>query len=66
MKTVIILTGGCLMFGDEMPLKKFLGVCVAMSGIVWYSQLKMAAAAPSSPGAQMSVADKPLLPTSGR
>jgi solute carrier family 35 protein E3 len=35
LKTVIILTGGCLFFGDEMPLKKLLGVCVAMSGIIW-------------------------------
>ncbi len=37
-KTVIILTGGCLFFGDEMPLKKFLGIATAMMGIVWYSQ----------------------------
>lgn len=36
LKTVIILTGGCLLFGDEMPPKKLLGVCVAMAGIVWY------------------------------
>lgn len=35
LKTVIILTGGCLFFGDEMPPKKLLGVSVAMGGIVW-------------------------------
>jgi len=39
-KTVIILTGGCLFFGDEMPLKKFLGIATAMMGIVWYSQAR--------------------------
>jgi hypothetical protein len=32
---VIILTGGCMFFGDDMPPKKLLGVCVAMFGIVW-------------------------------
>jgi len=36
LKTVIILTGGCMLFGDEMPPKKLLGVSVAMAGIVWY------------------------------
>ncbi|KAK9844032.1 hypothetical protein WJX81_002459 [Elliptochloris bilobata] len=44
-KTVIILTGGCMFFGDEMPLKKFLGIATAMMGIVWYSQLKLQQAA---------------------
>ncbi|EIE22332.1 hypothetical protein COCSUDRAFT_6302, partial [Coccomyxa subellipsoidea C-169] len=37
-KTVIILMGGCMFFGDEMPLKKLAGISVAMSGIIWYSQ----------------------------
>eukprot|EP00879_Flechtneria_rotunda_P019748 GHRR01020752.1.p1 GENE.GHRR01020752.1~~GHRR01020752.1.p1 ORF type:complete len:315 (+),score=67.90 GHRR01020752.1:650-1594(+) len=35
LKTVIILTGGCMFFDDEMPLKKLLGVAVAMAGIAW-------------------------------
>jgi solute carrier family 35 protein E3 len=35
LKTVIILTGGCLFFGDEMPLKKLAGIAIAMAGIVW-------------------------------
>lgn len=34
-KTVLILSGGCLFFGDEMPPKKLLGVAVAMGGIIW-------------------------------
>jgi len=38
-KTVIILMGGCMFFGDEMPLKKLAGISVAMCGIVWYSQV---------------------------
>ena len=40
-KTVIILTGGVLFFGDTMPLKKLGGNSVAMCGIVWYSQIKL-------------------------
>ncbi|KAI8465511.1 MAG: triose-phosphate transporter family-domain-containing protein [Monoraphidium minutum] len=43
LKTVIILTGGCVLFGDTMPPKKLLGVGVAMLGIVWYTQLQLAA-----------------------
>lgn len=38
-KTVIILSGGCLFFGDAMPPKKLLGICLAMVGIIWYSQV---------------------------
>lgn len=38
-KTVIILMGGCMFFGDEMPLKKLAGISVAMLGIIWYSQV---------------------------
>ena len=45
-KTIIILTGGCLIFGDAMPVKKFLGVCLAMGGIGWYTQLKLVAPQP--------------------
>ncbi len=38
-KTVIILSGGCLFFGDSMPPKKLFGIGVAMVGIIWYSQV---------------------------
>lgn len=41
LQTVIILTGGCIFFGDEMPMEKLCGILVAMSGIVWYSLLKL-------------------------
>ncbi len=44
LKTIIILSGGCMFFGDTMPLNKLAGVCVAMGGIVWYTQLKLQAA----------------------
>jgi len=40
-KTVIILTGGVLFFGDTMPPKKLGGIAVAMIGIVWYTQIKL-------------------------
>ncbi len=42
MKTLIILTGGCLFFGDLMPPKKLAGVAIAMAGIMWYTHLKIA------------------------
>ena len=34
-KTVIILAGGVLLFGDTMPLKKLSGIGLAMIGIIW-------------------------------
>lgn len=40
-KTVIILAGGVLLFGDTMPVNKALGIGVAMLGIIWYSQIKL-------------------------
>lgn len=41
MKTVLIVSGGVLIFGDSMALKKLGGLCIAMSGIIWYSHIKM-------------------------
>lgn len=41
LKTVIILTGGVFMFGDSMPMKRLMGISVAMMGIGWYTQLLM-------------------------
>jgi solute carrier family 35 protein E3 len=35
LKTVIILTGGCVFFGDIMHWKRFAGIAVAMVGIAW-------------------------------
>ena len=39
-KTVIILAGGYIFFQDDMPLKKLAGIGVAMSGIIWYTQVR--------------------------
>jgi solute carrier family 35 protein E3 len=35
LKTIIILTGGCLIFEDVMSWKRLLGLATAMAGIVW-------------------------------
>jgi len=35
LKTVIILAGGCVLFGEAMPPKKVAGVVLGMSGILW-------------------------------
>ncbi|KAK9842031.1 hypothetical protein WJX81_004974 [Elliptochloris bilobata] len=43
LKTVVILAGGCLLFGEAMPPKKLAGVVLGMCGILWYSYLKMTA-----------------------
>ena len=40
-KTVIILTGGVIFFGDSMSMKKFGGIVVAFIGILWYSKIKL-------------------------
>ncbi|GLC46340.1 hypothetical protein PLESTM_001860200 [Pleodorina starrii] len=40
-KTVLILTGGCLIFGEAMPWKRLLGILVTMAGIAWYTYLTM-------------------------
>lgn len=42
LKTVTILTGGCLIFGDTMSVSKLSGVTLAMLGIAWYSQMQFA------------------------
>lgn len=44
LKTIIILSGGVLFFGDKMPPKKLLGVAVSLGGMMWYSHLKLTAA----------------------
>ncbi len=41
LKTVAIVSGGVMIFGDEISLKKLAGLTFAMSGIVWYSHIKM-------------------------
>ncbi|GLI60906.1 hypothetical protein VaNZ11_003139 [Volvox africanus] len=48
-KTVLILAGGCLIFGEAMPWKRFLGVIVTMTGIVWYSYLTIQQAGKAQP-----------------
>ncbi|EFJ43115.1 hypothetical protein VOLCADRAFT_106985 [Volvox carteri f. nagariensis] len=68
LKTVIILTGGCLLFGDSMPAKKLLGVCIAMGGIAWYTQQKLASSkAPGAASGDPTPAPirTPLLPITG-
>ena len=55
LKTVTILTGGCLIFGDSMTVTKFLGISVAMAGIGWYSQMQLS-------GLQQPKVSKPNTP----
>jgi solute carrier family 35 protein E3 len=65
-KTVIILAGGCIFFGDEMPAKKLAGISVAMGGIVWYSQLKLAESAAATAAGGLPVAKPPSPRALGR
>jgi solute carrier family 35 protein E3 len=64
LKTVTILAGGCLFFGDDMSLKKLAGISVAMVGIIWYShmQLQAMAAKQQTPARTASGAIVPSLP----
>lgn len=41
LKTILIVSGGVLIFGDSMVLKKLAGLCIAMTGIMWYSHIKL-------------------------
>ena len=41
LKTIGIVTAGVFLFGDSMEPKKLMGLVMAMSGIVWYSHIKM-------------------------
>lgn len=41
LKTILIVSAGMLFFGEDMGLKKGLGLAVALSGIVWYSHIKL-------------------------
>ena len=41
-KTVVILAGGVLIFGDSMSVSKVAGVVIAMLGIAWYSRMQLA------------------------
>ncbi|GAB5371656.1 hypothetical protein AAMO2058_001598700 [Amorphochlora amoebiformis] len=40
-KTICILISGVMIFGDEITQKKFLGIVVALTGMVWYGQIKL-------------------------
>ena len=48
MKTVIIIVGGYLFFGDEMNPRKFLGIVLCLGGVYWYTHVKLASAMSSS------------------
>lgn len=62
LKTVLILSGGFVLFNESMPMKKLAGVVLAMVGIIWYSSLKMQKAGPP-PAAQGKGSAKTLQET---
>lgn len=39
LKTVLIISGGCLLFGEDMSAKRLAGVLMALAGIIWYTWL---------------------------
>jgi solute carrier family 35 protein E3 len=56
LKTVLIVTGGVVVFGDSITAKKMLGIACAMAGIVWFtsSGLGGGSAAPAPAAAAAS------------
>lgn len=40
-KSVLVLAGGALMFGDKMTFQKLVGVGIALAGMVWYTMGKI-------------------------
>ena len=59
LKTVLILSGGFLLFDEKMPAQKLAGVVLAMMGIIWYSSLKMQKAGPPPPAPGKGAARAP-------
>jgi len=47
-KTVIVLVGGCLFFGEAMPVERLNGICCALVGIIWFSALKLKVKCPTN------------------
>lgn len=41
-KTTMVLAGGFLFFGDSLTARSFLGVVITLTGVIQYTQLKMA------------------------
>ncbi|PNW72757.1 hypothetical protein CHLRE_15g641266v5 [Chlamydomonas reinhardtii] len=50
-KTILILAGGCLLFGESMPWKRLAGIALTMCGIAWYTYLSIVQVPPSGGGA---------------
>ncbi|KAG2423567.1 hypothetical protein HXX76_015207 [Chlamydomonas incerta] len=46
-KTILILAGGCLLFGEAMPWKRLAGIGLTMCGIAWYTYLSIVQVAPA-------------------
>eukprot|EP00465_Bigelowiella_longifila_P013103 CAMPEP_0185262192 /NCGR_PEP_ID=MMETSP1359-20130426/10407_1 /TAXON_ID=552665 /ORGANISM="Bigelowiella longifila, Strain CCMP242" /LENGTH=120 /DNA_ID=CAMNT_0027849053 /DNA_START=1 /DNA_END=363 /DNA_ORIENTATION=- len=40
-KTICILVSGVVFFEDKITSKKFVGIVVALSGMIWYGQIKL-------------------------
>lgn len=68
-KTIIILAGGVIFFGDSIGKKKLGGIMVAMGGIIWYSQIKLEEARNAASNALKSdlpISIQPGTPNSGK
>eukprot|EP00195_Chlamydomonas_chlamydogama_P013701 CAMPEP_0202895290 /NCGR_PEP_ID=MMETSP1392-20130828/4528_1 /ASSEMBLY_ACC=CAM_ASM_000868 /TAXON_ID=225041 /ORGANISM="Chlamydomonas chlamydogama, Strain SAG 11-48b" /LENGTH=280 /DNA_ID=CAMNT_0049580247 /DNA_START=251 /DNA_END=1093 /DNA_ORIENTATION=+ len=57
-KTVIILGGGFFFFNDTMSWKRMAGICIAMIGIIWYTQMTVQQAV-SAPAIKLVSAQTP-------
>lgn len=62
-KTISILIAGVLTFGDEIGSQKALGIILALSGMVWYGQIKLRLKAEQEK--EKNVAMKPIAVGSG-
>lgn len=59
LKTVSILGMGVFFFGDSMSMKKFGGICLALTGVFWYSKIKLERQMPSKPAGTKASAEQP-------
>ena len=58
-KSVLVLAGGALKFGDKMTYQKLLGVGIAVAGMVWYSDGRMTSTSPDEKPSKLAMAVAP-------
>jgi len=60
-KTICILVSGVVFFEDKITSKKFIGIVVALSGMIWYGQIKLRLRKESEKGKKKQDVEQPVM-----